>query len=659
MKKYLNKNLWREIIINFLFFFSLEVIFRVIENYEIISYSTLRIAMFCFLFSAILQLILCTSKNSKNRQTIFEIILGIASLYAFIQIGLKGFVGMYMSLGTTSQAGAVTSFIFNFFKSYRFLDFMIWIPFILFVVYKRIPQKWSNDIKNHNSKMELIGVVIGLCAIAIGYHYSLELEFMQNDIQLIPNKILFKNPSNSAIAVNQFGISTYALLDIKQLFFRGTNQTFELEPLQEQNENHGISNEIWNQLIKEEKSSEIKTLHQYFAGRNVTTNNEYTGYFKGKNIIFVLMETAGDILNNEEYFPNFAKMKKNGWYFENHYSPRQACATADNEFSGLTSLYAVQNKCTGNTYPKNTYFQSAFNLFRTADYKATSYHDYLDEFYDRSVYHLTLGSEKYYDAESLGIDMKRYINPNWPDDVEFIEKAIPYITSEKPFMAWMTTVTAHFPYIYESETGDMYLEKFKDTKYSLEVQRYLSKLKRTDDALGKLMDLLEEKNILNDTVIVAYGDHYAYGLSKEMNQEMYDYDIEEFHEIDRTPLIIYNPGIEGKVFSQKTSYINILPTIANLFELEYDSRLYFGEDLLDKNYSGRVIFADNSWEDNIARYYVDTGTLEYLGKEKYSSEELRKINQEVYYKKQMSKLAIENNYFDILQKELEEKKKEE
>ena len=170
MKKYLNKNLWREIITNYLFFFSLEVIFRVIENNEIISYSTLRIVMFCFLFSAILQLTLCTSKSAKNRQTIFEIILGIASLYAFIQIGLKGFVGMYMSLGTTSQAGAVTSFIFNFFKSYRFLDFMIWIPFILFIIYKRIPQKWSNNIKNHNSKMELIGVAISICAIAIGYH---------------------------------------------------------------------------------------------------------------------------------------------------------------------------------------------------------------------------------------------------------------------------------------------------------------------------------------------------------------------------------------------------------------------------------------------------------------------------------------------------------
>ena len=266
-----------------------------------------------------------------------------------------------------------------------------------------------------------------------------------------------------------------------------------------------------------------------------------------------------------------------------------------------------------------------------------------------------MGSEKFYNIKDLGIDLERYTNPNWPDDVEFIEKALPYITDKKPFMAWMTTITAHFPYIYETETSDIYMSEFSDKGYSEEVQRYLSKLKRTDDALGKLMDLLEEQGLLEDTVIVAFGDHYAYGLSKEMNQEMYDYDISTFHEIDRTPFIIYNPSIEGRVLSQKTSYINLLPTIANLFDLEYDSRLYLGEDLFAKNYSNRVIFADNSWEDSVARYHVDTGTIEYLGKERYSAEELQKINQDVYFKKQMSRLAIENNYFDIFQKELEER----
>lgn len=173
------------------------------------------------------------------------------------------------------------------------------------------------------------------------------------------------------------------------------------------------------------------------------------------------------------------------------------------------------------------------------------------------------------------------------------------------------------------------------------------------------MNLLEEKDMLSDTVIVLYGDHYPYGLSNKDVALSVDYDIEDFFEIERTPFLIYNSELEPKIYKEKTFYMNILPTIANLFDLDYDPRFYMGEDLFDPNFSSRVVFQDGSWEDNIARYNAIDSSITYFDEEiTYTIEEIQKINKDIYNKKAMSKLAIETNYFEYLEKKKEELQKE-
>ena len=269
-----------------------------------------------------------------------------------------------------------------------------------------------------------------------------------------------------------------------------------------------------------------------------------------------------------------------------------------------------------------------------------------------------MGSETYYDGNRLGIDFDSSNYNEWPSDVDFIEKASDIFSEDEPFMAWLTTVSAHQPYDSSSVLGDKYFSLFDNTDYTDTLKRYMSKLKVTDDALGRLLDILEAKGILEDTVIVLYGDHYPYGLVDSDVQAAVDFDVEEFYEIEQTPFVIYNSELEPKVFTEKTSYMNILPTLANLFNLDYDPRFYLGEDLFSEDFSDRVVFADSSWEDAIARYDAGSGTITYFGDETYSTRELQAINTEIYQKKEMSKLAIMNNYFDYLEKKLEDKKGE-
>ena len=124
------------------------------------------------------------------------------------------------------------------------------------------------------------------------------------------------------------------------------------------------------------------------------------------------MESVNEIIINPDLYPNFYKMYSEGIRFTNNYSPRNSCATGNNEFSAMTGLYSIQNNCTANIYRNNTYSTSIFNLFNAAGYKTTSMHDYTEYYYYRSTIHQNMGSMQYYGVEDLGIE---YYNEykNW------------------------------------------------------------------------------------------------------------------------------------------------------------------------------------------------------------------------------------------------------
>ena len=128
---------------------------------------------------------------------------------------------------------------------------------------------------------------------------------------------------------------------------------------------------------------------------------------------------------------------------------------------------------------------------------------------------------------------------------------------------------------------------------------------------------------------------------------MLDYDVNSV-DIDKTPFVIWNPKITPEVHEEYTSYINILPTIANLFDLDYDARLYMGEDLLNTDYQSIVIFPNGSWKNEIAYYNANNNKITYLSDVTYTDEEIIKINKIVTSRLQMSTTTIKKNYFSYL-----------
>ena len=152
-----------------------------------------------------------------------------------------------------------------------------------------------------------------------------------------------------------------------------------------------------------------------------------------------------------------------------------------------------------------------------------------------------------------------------------------------------------------------------------------------------------------------FGDHYPYGIPTKTINTILDYDTSEDYESERVPFVIYNSKLESKTFKEYTSYINILPTIANLFDLDYDPRLYMGSDLLSEDYESLVVFADGSWKNEYAYYDASKTDIEYFTDKTYSIEELQRINQSIDMKIKMSSLAIKNNYYEYLYESLNKK----
>lgn len=641
--------------------FSIELIFRLISKFEIVSYSTLRIFLSTFILSVIITFLSNLSPKKWIKNAINLLYIFIYSIYAYIQLGFINYLGVYISFNTSSQLGAVKDYIGDYLDSFKLIFNVVFIPFIISIIVLVLMRKLEYKKIKLNRNYFLL-LIMFISSIFI-YYETLVIPFMQNKIQIKSNTKLFINPDVPTVAVNQFGVTVFGILDLKSFILPVEEEYTPVEEVITHEESDSPSSVIrevspyLNEIARNETDKKYKDLNNYFASQKVTDYNDYTGAFEGKNVVVLLLESVNDAIIDEDNFPNFTKMYNEGWHWINNYSPRNSCATGNNEFSAMTSLYSIYNTCTSNVYKNNTYFESIFGLFNQAGYRTNSFHNFVEWYYYRSTIHPNMGSGKYYGARDLGIKTASNYG-EWPSDIELMDKAFNIILDsddDRPFMTFITTVSSHQPYTNSSTYGDLYKKDFQSLGYSAPVSRYLSKLKVVDNALGLMMKKLEEKDKLNDTVIVMLADHYPYGLKKDYVKEMIKYDLGDY-DIEKTPFVIYNPEMIPEEHTEYNSYINLLPTLANLMNLEYDPRLYMGTDLFSSSYESMVVFADGSWKNEIAYYNASTGKLKYYGDKTYSSEEILKINQEIDLKISMSSKAIKNNYFNYLEKKLNEYK---
>lgn len=644
-------------ILLFIPWFLIEIIFKIVSIFNLLDISTIRI-LFSTLFLSLIISFIELFLEDKTKKILNIVLIFTISLYSLLQVGLNNFVGVYISLNVSSQTGAVISYVFDFIKSLHWYYYFLMFPFILLIIYyklldkKRIKVKINNEFDKIKTSIQLVSYLL---VIGFLFYLTISIPSLQNELQVKTNKELFKYPSNPTIVMKQFGPTVYSLLDFKSLFIKEAKEIKEVDYKYNQS-NKEINDENWIKLMNEEEDIVLKDLHNYFINNKIEDKNSYTGLFEDKNLIVIMMESVNDIYINKELYPNFYKLLNNGFYFKNNYSPRNSCSTGNNELSGMIGLYSIYSECTANTYSDNIYPESIFNLFKNKGYNAFSMHDYTEQFYQRRKIHTNLGSEKYYDVDDLKIPYNLK-DEQWASDEDFMKEVVKILNNyskNDKFMTWLTTVTSHQPY-GDSLYGDKYLNLLEDSKYDnldMKVKRYMSKLKVLDNGLGILLDGLEKQGKLDNTVIVLFGDHYPYGISQTLLEPAIPYSTKEKYELERVPFVIWSNDIEATTYNQYTSYVNLTPTIANLFNLNYDSRYYVGYDLFSNDYNSLTVFADSSWKNEYAFYDASNSSITYYTNKVYSKDKILKINDIVEKKIYYSNLAIRFNYFNYLNDKL-------
>lgn len=366
----------------------------------------------------------------------------------------------------------------------------------------------------------------------------------------------------------------------------------------------------------ESDNQAINDLNNYIKNQVPTYTNEYTGMFKGKNLIYIMAESFDGYFVDKELTPTLYKMIHDGFYFKNYYTPTNL-STIGGEFSLLTGLLpdlAVLNNQWNGNYNNNghhNYYPYGLgNLFKDLDYDVYAYHDYFYNFQNRDYYLKDLGFDDYKACDN-GMEKRMDCSIFPASDDEMINGSIDdYINSDK-FMVYYVTVSGHakwgFGYNAMAEKNK---DLVSDLKYSDTVRAYISANLELEKAMTTLLDKLSAAGKLEDTVIVMASDHHPYFMEDEQMEELAGKELDKYS-LYKNDLIIYNPGVEDVEVDKVCNTIDVLPTVLNLFGIEYDSRLIVGKDILSDS-EGMAIFADYSWLADNDNDYSNVVNNKYL-----------------------------------------------
>lgn len=394
---------------------------------------------------------------------------------------------------------------------------------------------------------------------------------------------------------------------------------------------------------------DIAFLKEEYSKENDKKKNRYTGKQKGNNLIIVQLEGVDSWLINKNDTPTLYNMMRNSINFTNHYSYYNGGgSTFNSEFAVntgfITPLSYTQNAYTFN---KNSFPYSLAHLFKNEGYSVNAFHMNTKEFYSRGTNYKNWGYDNYYGLVDLGTykDNSYYLDRELILNEDFNEKMF----SDKPFVDYIITYTNHMPFSSEKGNCKMLLdldsEENENVSYDLNEEDCARRqAKETDYMMELLLNELKTRNLYNNTTIVVLTDHYLYTLSDKTILDKYKNTSNNL--INYTPFFIWNNGKDKKTVKTVTSQLNVLPTILNLFGIDYNPVNYIGSDALDNNYQKIVFFSDYSWYDG--NVYVDGGIV--TNKRYISEEALEDKNYYVNYLIKKNDLTLKYNYFKELEK---------
>lgn len=629
---------YKKFLISLMNYLYLEIIYHLFVFKMFEFKSVFYIIMFSVLTSFFVDLITSIFNKKFNKWFFIAINAFIVIIFLAQFVNYK-FYGNVLSIYSIFHGGQVFGFmgaIISVIKENIIPFLLLLIPLPLFFIFHK---------KIECETLEWTIVLKRVLVLAIVFAISiLTLNFDKNDLYSAKNLYFHKHVPNSM--AQTFGILTTMRLDIERTIdgFEEDSVVVVTEKREENKKKEYNKIDLnFDERAASDESEEIKNIDTYMANQEATEKNEYTSMFEGKNLIVFIAESFSPIAVDKDLTPTLYSLINNGFVFNNFYTPIYYVSTSDGEYSTLNSL--LPKESVWSLYKsRNNYLPYSYgNIFKDMGYTTYAFHDGQYKFYNRNLSHPNLGYT--YMACGNGLETKMNCK-SWPQsDLEMINATYDMYSSSEHFMTYYMTISGHLEYnFYGNNMAYKNKSLVDNLPYSTAIKAYKAGQIELDRALQSLIAKLTESGKLDDTVIVLSADHYPYGLTENEISEVETINDAKF-DIHQNNLVIWNSQMKKSIKVNKIAEsLDILPTVLNLFGINYDSRLLMGKDILS-DADGLVIFNDRSWITEYGKYNAATKVFTPNKNKTISENYVEEINTIVYNKFTISKNILETDYY--------------
>ncbi len=633
-----------------------EVMFSVFTTGNFIKQGAIYNLFFCISYGLIIHILIsCIKGKNGNIVLSMSVTLLIAIIYlaeSFIYDGFKVFYDISTVISGAGDmfggfAREVSTFILTPAGIAKILIFLL--PVSVYYIISTVfltPQRITKPRFIFSGVLAVIIFVINVVAISFSSVYG----------------ELYKDSYSFQTAVDNFGLSTAIRLDIKKHIMG-----YEAEAFEETKEvaMPEVTEYPYNMMeldFSKECNRNIQGLNEYVESILPSKQNEYTGIFKGKNLILISAEAFSSKVIDEKLTPTLYRLATKGINFTDYYQPASA-GTTGGEYQNIFGMLPTSG---GASFKKTAYNNNYFTIgsqLNRLGYYGMAYHNNSYTYYDRHKTHCNLGYSGGY--MGYGNGMEQYVENVWPQsDLEMFEGTLPTYIDRGPFSVYYMTVSGHSGYYRNvNKMSEKNWDKVKELDYSEPVKGYIAANLELENALSYLVSTLENKGIAENTVICISTDHFPYGLDENGTlgnmpylSELYGYNVCDIFERDRSRLILWSKSLEENapiIVDTPTSSLDILPTLSNLFGTEFDSRLMVGRDVFS-DAKPLVFLMNYNWKTDKGTYYASTGKFIPSNESEMVSEEyIENIKKIVKNKINYCRGVLDFDYFGYLFNETE------
>ena len=352
-------------------------------------------------------------------------------------------------------------------------------------------------------------------------------------------------------------------------------------------------------------------------------SSEYVPYYsaaEGYNVVTILGETFEwfSFISDPEIYPNGHYLPEETLreLYPNLYAFYDSSVVMTNfharektDISENLSLFGSYplDYYTNYDYANNNIAYSLPNLMETLyGVESKSFHNGNYTFYNRNEYlPLAVGFSEYIACEQME-QIAPDVFTNYFDgrgernmDSEMIEACRDMMfPTDRRFNTYITTIAMHGRYDYRDNLQPYYdklaeagmLCPDEEDEEATAFYHYAAAAMDFDKALGMIVSELESRGLMDNTLIVLFGDHNAYYQTlTNYVKDIYpktdrDCDVTELY---RVPMMIkIGNKITQKVEIKKfTCTADIMPTIMSLLGINYYTNLYYGNSVFSRQES--------------------------------------------------------------------------